>query len=60
MNDSTTVQRLREVIAAIDRRSPRIGRPGEAAIVRDAADLRAKAIERLAQLDRSSAATTSH
>jgi hypothetical protein len=41
---------LEELIAAIDRRVPRLDRAGEAAIVRDAAALRAKAVERLAEL----------
>ena len=41
---------LEELIAAIDRRVPRINQAGEAAIARDAAALRAKAVERLAEL----------
>lgn len=41
---------LEELIAAIDRRVPRLDRAGEAAIARDAAALRAKAVERLAEL----------
>jgi hypothetical protein len=41
---------LEELIAALDRRVPRVEQAGEAAIARDAAALRAKAIERLAQL----------
>lgn len=41
---------LEELIAAIDRRVPRIERAGEAAIAREAAALRAKAVERLAEL----------
>ena len=44
---------LEELIAAIDRRVPRIERAGEAAIARDAAALRAKAVERLAELAQS-------
>jgi hypothetical protein len=41
---------LEELIAAIDRRVPQLDRAGEAAIARDAAALRAKAVERLAEL----------
>lgn len=41
---------LEELIAAIDRRVPRLDQAGEAAIARDAAALRAKAVDRLAEL----------
>ena len=41
---------LEELIAALDRRVPRVEQAGEAAIARDAAALRMKAVERLAQL----------
>jgi hypothetical protein len=41
---------LEELIAALDRRVPRVEQAGEAAIARDAAALRAKAFERLATL----------
>jgi hypothetical protein len=41
---------LAELIGALDRRVPRIEQTGEAAIARDAAALRAKAVERLAEL----------
>jgi len=41
---------LEELMAALERRVPRVERAGEAAIARDAAALRAKAIERLAEL----------
>jgi hypothetical protein len=43
---------LEELIAALDQRVPRVEQAGEAAIARDAAVLRAKAVERLAQLRR--------
>jgi hypothetical protein len=43
---------LEELIAALDRRVPRVEEAGEALIARDAAALRAKAVERLAQLVR--------
>lgn len=41
---------LEELIEALDRRVPRVEQAGEAAIARDAARLRAKAVERLAEL----------
>lgn len=41
---------LEELIAALDRRLPRVEQAGEADIVRDAAALREKAVDRLAQL----------
>ena len=41
---------LEELIAALDRRVPRVEQVGEATIARDAAALRAKAFERLAEL----------
>jgi hypothetical protein len=49
--DPGLVSRLHEVIAALDRRRPRPERPGEAAIVRAADELRSAAIARLAALD---------
>ena len=44
------IRHLRELIAALDRRVPRIERVGEASIARDAAALKKKALERLAEL----------
>jgi hypothetical protein len=41
---------LEELIAALDRRQPRVDRVGESSIARDAGALRAKAVIRLAQL----------
>ena len=41
---------LEELIAALDRRVSRVGQAGEAGIARDAAALRAKAVERLTEL----------
>lgn len=41
---------LEELIEALDRRVPRAEQSGEAAIARDAATLRAKAVARLAEL----------
>jgi hypothetical protein len=45
---------LEELIAALDRRVPRVAEAGEAEIARDAAALRAKAVDRLAELARNS------
>ena len=41
---------LEELIAALDRRVPRVEQAGEAAIAHDAAALRAKAVARLAEV----------
>ena len=50
--DPELVQELRELIAALDRRVPRVERAGESAIARDAAKLRATAVSRLHELTR--------
>jgi len=44
------IRHVRELIAALDRRLPRIERAGEADIARDAAALKKRALERLAEL----------
>jgi hypothetical protein len=44
------IRHVRELIAALDRRLPRIEGAGEADIARDAAALKKKALERLAEL----------
>jgi hypothetical protein len=44
-------RRLRELIAALDRRVPRLERAGEASIAEDAASLRARAVKRLEEID---------
>lgn len=49
MNDSTDIHILHELIEALDRRAP-LSRKGEAWIARDAAALRARALERIAEL----------
>jgi hypothetical protein len=49
---------LQELIAALDRRVPRVEQAGEAEIARDAAALRAKAVDRLAELANPPAAPT--
>jgi hypothetical protein len=43
---------LEELIAALDRRVPRVAQAGETLIARDAAALRATAVKRLAELVR--------
>jgi hypothetical protein len=43
-------RRLRELIAALDRRAPRAGAVTEPAIARDAAALRERAVHRLAEI----------
>jgi hypothetical protein len=50
MNNSTNLAVLQELIDALDRRLPRVKHAGEAAIARDASALRAKALERIAEL----------
>ena len=49
------IRHLRELIAALDRRVPHVERSGEAAIARDAAALRDKALKRIAVLEEKSA-----
>lgn len=51
------MRELQELIAALDRRVPRVEQAGEAAIAREAATLRAKAVERLDELARAAAET---
>ena len=50
VNAITLTRELEELIAALDRRVPAVEHAGEAAIARDAAALRARAVERLAEL----------
>jgi len=50
MNAGELARELEELIAALDRRVPRVEQAGETAIARDAAALRAKAFSRLAEL----------
>ena len=51
-SDQTLVDDLRELIAALDRRVPRIEREGERAIARDAQGLRRAALKRICELER--------
>ena len=50
---------LEELVEALDRRVPRVEHAGEAAIARDAAALREKALRRLAELATSPSAPRS-
>src|SRR4051812_30071404 len=52
-SDRSLVHDLRELIAAVDRRTPRLEREGESAIARDAQDLRRLALKRIAELEQS-------
>lgn len=45
------VRELLELVAALDRRVPRVERAGEIAIAREAAALKARALKRLAELE---------
>lgn len=48
------IRELLELIAALDRRVPQVQRAGEASIARDAAALRARAVQRIEELERES------
>ncbi len=52
MSESATIHLLRDVIAALDRRRPQLHRAGEVAIARDAAALKARAQQRIAEIER--------
>ena len=49
---ATVVRELLELIAALDRRVPQVQRAGEASIARDAAALKARALQRIEELQR--------
>ncbi len=51
-SDQTLVRDLRELIAALDRRMPRIEREREYAIARDAQGLKRAALKRIGELER--------
>ena len=55
-SDQPLVHDLRELIAALDRRVPRLEREGEHDIAHDAEALRRAALRRIAELERSAAA----
>lgn len=50
-NEADQIRHLRELIAALDRRLPRIERAGEVQIAQDAAALKKKALQRIAELE---------
>lgn len=52
MKDATDIRILHELIEALDRRAP-MSHKGEAWIARDAAALRTRALERIAELQQS-------
>jgi hypothetical protein len=54
-SDLTLVRDLREFIAALDRRVPRLERDGERDIARDALALKRAALKRIAELAQESA-----
>ena len=49
---STVIRELLELIDALDRRVPQMQRAREAAIARDAAALKARALQRIEELER--------
>ena len=51
-SNQTLVHDLRQLIAALDRRVPRIEREGERAIAREAQGLRRAALKRIGELER--------
>jgi hypothetical protein len=52
-SDQTLMLDLLELVAALDRRVPRLEREGERDIARDAQALRRAALKRIAELERS-------
>ena len=52
LDQNQLILRLRELIDSLDSRVPHLERAGEAWIAREAAALRDKAVQRLAQLER--------
>jgi hypothetical protein len=51
--DPSVLRDLLELVAALDRRVPRLEREGETDIARDAQGLRRAALKRIAELERS-------
>ena len=52
LKETPQIRELLELVAALDRRVPRIERAGEISIAGDAAALKAKALQRVAELGR--------
>lgn len=55
MTASANLQILHELITALENRLPQVERSGEAAIAREAAALKARALERIAEIERDQA-----
>ena len=55
MTARKAIRELQELIAALDRRLPQVERAGEAAIARDAAVLKARALKRIEELEANAA-----
>ena len=51
MNNLANIRILYEVIEALDRRAPQVLRAGEESIAREAAALKARALERIGELE---------
>lgn len=51
MSERTVLEDLRELVAALDRRVPQLDRLGERDIARDAAALRAEAMNRIREIE---------
>ena len=56
LNTGELARELEELIAALDRRVPRVEQAGEVSIAREAAALRARAVKRLRELVEADAA----
>ena len=56
MSTGELVRELEDLIAALDRRVPRVEQAGEVSIAREAAALRARAVKRLGELVEADAA----
>ncbi len=52
MTSADVLAELRELVAALDRRVPQVQRAGEIAIALEAATLRARAVQRIEELER--------
>ncbi len=48
------IRELRQLVEALDRRVPHIERAGEITIARESAELRARAVQRIAELEQDS------
>ena len=52
LTPGNAMRELQELIAALDRRVPKVQRAGEVSIAREAAALKARALKRLEELER--------